>query len=397
MTECFEYRDDRGKTPFDPPPRYEQLREERPVSQVSMFDGSKVWLVTRYADVCAVLADQRFSADNQKPNFPLFSARSENLTQDDPAFVRMDPPEHGRLRGMVASEFTPKRAEAMRPLVQQIVDRFVDGMVAQSPPVDLVSQFALPVPTAVICQLLGVAYEDHGFFHECSATMMNGADEAAIDAASVEMTRFLAEVVEKKAKQPADDIISRLVVEQERRGELGRDEVVSMARALLIPGYETTSMMIALGVAALLYHPAQLAALRDKPALVPGAVEELLRYLTIVHTGLPRIAASDAEVGGQHIRAGEGVVCYLPSANRDGERYRNPEVLDVTRSKRANVAFGYGLHRCIAQWLARVELEVVLETLNRRLPTLDLAIGFDQVSFRQQMLVYGVFELPVTW
>lgn len=398
MTEVFEYHADRGKTPFDPPPRYERLRDERPVSQVSMWDGSKVWLITRYAEVRAVLGDERFSADNLKPGFPLMSARSENLTQDNPAFVRMDPPEHGRLRGMVAAEFTKKRVGALRPRIQQIVDRFADSMLAQSPPADLVTEFALPIPSAVLCQILGIPYEDHGFFQKCSATMMSQrADEATIDAASDELSRFLAEVVESKAMRPANDLLSKLVVERERRGELTRDDIIAMARLLLIPGYETTSMMLALGTAALLYHPAQLAALRNDPALVPGAVEELLRYLTVVHTGLPRIAASDVEIGGQPIRAGDGVICYLPAANRDGQWFEAPEVLDVSRKSRTNLAFGFGLHRCIGQWLAKAEMELAFETLIRRFPALRLAIDFDQVQFRQAMLTYGVFELPVAW
>jgi len=364
-----------------------------------MWDASKVWLITRYEDVRSVLGDdERFSANNLKPGFPLMSARSENLTQDNPAFVRMDPPEHGRLRGMVAAEFTRKRADALRPQIQQIVDRFADSMLAQSPPADLVAKFALPIPSAVICLILGVPYEDHGFFQKCTATMMSQqADDAAVDAASEELSRFLEEVIEGKARQPADDLLSRLVVERERRGELTRDDVIAMARLLLVPGYETTSMMIALGMAALFYHPAQLAALRGDPSLIPGAVEELLRYLTIVHTGLPRIAVADAEIGGQRISAGEAVVCYLPAANRDGSWFGTPEVLDVSRKSRGNLALGYGLHRCIGQWLAKAEMEAAFETLIRRFPTLRLAIDFDQVRFRQAMLTYGVFDLPVTW
>jgi cytochrome P450 len=395
VVEVFEFRADRGGTPFDPPPRYELLRDEDPVSQVSMWDGSKVWLVTRYADVRAVLGDERFSADNRNPGFPLFTPQSEPLTKDNPAFVRMDNPEHDRLRAMVAAEFTRKRAVELRPRIQQIVDRFADGMLAHSPPADLVAEFALPIPSAVICMILGVPYENHGVFERCTAVMMAG--EAGSDAASEELTRFLAEVVESKARQPADDLISRLVGEQEKRGELTRDDTISMARALLMPGYETTSMQIGLSVTALLYHPAQLAALRDDPALIPGAVDELLRYLTVTHSGMPRVAVTDAEIGGQHIRAGEGVVCYLPAANRDRELFEAPEVLDVTRKSRGHLAFGYGPHRCIGQWLAKAESEVALETLIRRFPALRLATDFDQLPFRQEMFTYGVFELPVTW
>lgn len=398
MTEAFDFQADRGNTPFDPPLRYEQLRDEHPVCQVSMWDGSKVWLITRYSDVRAVLGDDRFSADNLKPGFPLVSAGSEKLTEDNPTFGRMDPPEHDRLRGMIAAEFTKKRAVAMRPQIQQIVDRVADNMLAQSPPADLVTEFALPIPSQVICLILGVPYADHGFFQECTAGLINQrGDEATIEAASEELSRFLAELVESKARRPGDDLLSRLMVERERRGELSRDDLIGMARLLLVAGHETTSMQIALGVAALLYHPEQLAALRDDPALIPGAIEELLRYLTIFHTGLPRVALSDAEIGGQRIGAGEGVMCYLPAANRDGERFEAPEVLDVTRKSGSHLAFGFGLHRCLGAPLAKVEMEVAFETLIRRFPTLRLAVDFDELRFRQEMLVYGVFGLPVTW
>jgi cytochrome P450 len=398
VTEIFDYQADRGKTPFDPPPRYEQLRDENPVSQIGMWDGSKVWFVTRDTDVRAVLGDERFSADNRKPGFPLVSAGSEKLTEDNPTFGRMDPPEHGRLRGMVAAEFTTKRAVALRPLIQQIVERLADSMLAKSPPADLVAEFALPMPSQVICVILGVPYEDHAFFQKCTAGIISQrGDEAAIEAASEELSRFLAELVESKARRPGDDMLSRLVVEHERRGELTRDDIIAMARLLLVAGHETVSMQVALGTAALLYHPTQLAALRDDPALIPGAVEELLRYLTIFHTGLPRIAVSDVEIGGQRISAGEAVMCFLPAANRDGERFEAPEMLDVTRNSRSHLSFGFGLHRCLGAPLAKVEMEVAFETLIRRFPTLRIAVDFDQVRFRQKMLVYGVFELPVTW
>jgi cytochrome P450 len=397
VTEVFDYQAGRGKTPFDPPPRYEQLREH-PMSKIGMWDGSRIWLATRDADVRAVLGDERFSADNRKPGFPLVGPGCEKLTEDNPTFGRMDPPEHGRLRHMVAADFTKKRAVALRPQIQQIVDRLADGMLAKSPPADLVAEFALPMPSQVICLILGVPYEEHGVFQKCTAGIINAqGDQAVIEAASEDLSRFLAELVENKARRPADDLLSRLVVEQERRGELSREDIIGMARLLLVAGHETTSMQIALGMAALLYHPAQLAALRDDPAQIPGAVEELLRYLTIFLTGLPRTALSDVEIGGQRISAGEGVMCYLPAANRDSERFEAPEVLDVTRNSRSHLAFGFGLHRCLGAPLAKVEMEVAFETLIRRFPMLRLGIDFDQVRFRQAMLVYGVFELPVIW
>lgn len=393
--EVFDFAADRGATPFDPPPKYERLRKECPVSRVRMWDGSEAWLATGYQEVRTVLGDERFSADSRRPGFPYFSENSEPLTRDSQPFVRMDPPEHGRLRDMVAAEFTRKRAETLRPRIQEIVDRCVDNMVAKSPPVDLVAEFALPIPSAVICMVLGVPYEDHGIFERCTAVMMGGG--AGSEEAGKELTRFLAEVIESKERQPADDLISRLVMNQERRGELTRDDTISMAQMLLMPGYETTSMQIGLGMAALFYHPKQLAALREDPALIPGAVDELLRYLTVTHTGMPRVAVTDVEIGGQQVKAGEGVVCYLPAANRDHQWFLAPEELDVTRNSRSHLAFGYGLHRCIGQWLSKVEMEVAFETLIRRFPELRLAVDFDQIPFRQHLFTYGVFELPVTW
>jgi cytochrome P450 len=362
-----------------------------------MWDGSKVWLITRYDDVRAVLNDERFSASNHRPGFPVVSPGSETLTLGNPTFIRMDPPEHGRQRRMVAAEFTNKRAVALRPQIQQIVDGFADGMLAKPPPADLFAEFALPVPSAVISLILGVPYEDQAFFQKCSATMISGTDEGAIDAASEELSGYLAGLIESKARRPAGDLLSRLVVEREGRGELTRDDIVAMARLLLTAGHETTANMIALAVAALLCHPSQLTALRDDPALIPGAVDELLRYLTIIHTGLPRTAVCDAEIGGQRIGAGEGVLCYLPAANRDSERFEAPEALDVNRQSRGQLAFGFGLHRCIGASLAKAEIEVALETLIRRFPKLRLAVARDQIRFRQHEFVYGVFALPVTW
>lgn len=393
--QTFEFAADRGATPFDPPAQYERLRDECPVSRVRMWDGSPAWLVTGYEQVRAVFGDERFSADSRRPGFPYFSENSEPLTRNNQPFVRMDPPEHDRLRDMVAAEFTRKRAEALRPRIQQLADRFADGMAAKSPPVDLVAEFALPIPSAVICMVLGVPYEDHGIFERCTAVMMGGGADG--EEAGEELSRFLAEVIETKARQPTDDLISRLVTGQERRGELTRGDTISMAQMLLMPGYETTSMQIGLGMAALFYHPKQLAALREDPGLIPNAVDELLRYLTVTHTGMPRVAVTDVELGGQRIRAGEGVVCYLPAANRDSQWFAAPEVLDVTRNSRAHLAFGYGLHRCIGQWLSKVEMEVAFHTLIRRFPKLRLAVDFDQIPFRQHMFTYGVFELPVTW
>jgi cytochrome P450 len=259
---------------------------------------------------------------------------------------------------------------------------------------DLVHDFALPLPSLVICLLLGVPYEDHAFFQECSRVLLR-RDSAPedVDAAQKRLADYLAALTETKRTAPDDGILSRLA----ERGELTTEEIGAMGRLLLIAGHETTANMTALSVLALLRNPAQLDHLRAHPESVPGAVEELLRYLTIVHSGLTRVAAEDVEVGGVTIRAGEGVVCMVSSANRDDAHFPGGDDLDLTRDARRHLAFGFGTHQCLGQPLARLELQIALATVLRRLPGLRLAVPFEDVPFRGEMLVYGLHELPVTW
>jgi cytochrome P450 len=399
VTLVFDYSAERdGKTPFTPPSDYEKLREKCPVSQISMWDGSKIWIVTSQKDVRTVFADERMSADSRSPGFPLVSPGSESLVEGNPTFARMDGPEHARQRGMVNADFSSKRVNDMRPQVQLIVDELVDQMLAKSPPVDLVKEFAEPIPARVICMVLGIPPEEQDYFRSLADVICDHySGEAALEDASVRLTRFLEGVVESKAKQPADDLLSRLVTQRESHGELTRGDIVGMARVMLVAGIETAQNAIALGVAAMFHHPDQMAALRDDPTLMPGAVDEVLRYATVNHTGIPRAALGDVEIGGQQIKAGDGVLAYIPAANFDPEFFDDPETLNVRRKTRGHVAFGYGPHRCLGQFLARLELEVAFETLLRRVPNLRLAVDLDQIRFRRVTAAFGVYELPVTW
>jgi cytochrome P450 len=210
---------------------------------------------------------------------------------------------------------------------------------------------------------------------------------------------YLRTLVERKNGDPSDDLLSRLIVEQLRTGQMDIEDIVSMGLLLLIAGHETTANMIALGTVALLENPDQLAELRDTddPKLVANAVEELLRYLTIVHNGRRRVALEDIEIGGEVIRAGEGVVIATEVANRDEAAFPDPDTLDIHRAARHHVAFGYGVHQCLGQPLARVELQVVYSTLYRRIPSLALAVPVDELPFKHDMAIYGVHALPVTW
>jgi cytochrome P450 len=381
--------------PFDPPPAIQELQAREPLTRVELWDGSTPWLATRHADQKALLADRRVSADVTHPGYPLpTEGRRVSLS-----FILMDDPGHARLRRMVTAPFTIKRVEAMRPSVQKIVDSLIDELLAGPKPVDLVQAFALPLPSLVICDLLGVPYADHEFFQDNSNILINrDRSMAEKGEASGRLMGYLDKLIGAKLDNPGDDLLSRLT-ERIAGGELTRAEAAQMGVLMLIAGHETTANMIALGTLALLEHPDQLALLRDAddPALVSSAVEELLRYLNITHNGRRRVATEDIEIAGQTIHAGEGIILANDVANRDPDVFADPDRLDLTRNPRNHVAFGFGVHQCLGQPLARLELQVVYSTLYRRIPTLRRAAGLDEISFKHDGSVYGVYELPVTW
>jgi cytochrome P450 len=382
--------------PFDPPPTLQALREQTPLARVRLWDGSTPWLVTRYADQRTLLGDPRVSADVTRPGYPA----SVPIGADAPiSFILMDNPEHARLRRMVTAPFTIRRVEAMRPAVQKIVDDLIDDMLAGPKPVDLVEAFALPVPSLVICDLLGVPYADHDFFQDNSKVLINrDVTPEERRAAGGRLFAYLDQLIGEKLGNPGDDLLSGLV-ERIKNGELSRRDAAQMGVLMLIAGHETTANMIALGTLALFEHPDQLALLRatDDPKLIAFAVEELLRYLNITHNGRRRVALADIEIAGQVIRTGEGIIMANDIANRDPSLFPDPDRLDIRRDARRHVAFGFGVHQCLGQPLARMELQVVYSTLYRRIPKLRPAAKLDELSFKHDGSVYGVYELPVTW
>ncbi|MFJ3670639.1 cytochrome P450 [Streptomyces sp. NPDC090106] len=386
-----------ARCPFDPPPALKELQEQAPLTKVRLWDGSEPWLVTRYAEQRALLGDPRVSADTDTPGYP--TKASPGAGDGKLSFIMMDDPEHARLRRMVTAPFAVKRVEALRPAVQRIVDGLVDDLLAGPRPADLVEEFALPLPSLVICELLGVPYDDHALFQSRTKTMVHrDATPEQRGQASREIAGYLAGVVGERIAAPKDDLLS-VIAGQVSAGEIDHREATEMALLLLIAGHETTANMIALGTAALLEHPDQLALLResDDPKRVAAAVEELLRYLHITHLGRRRAVTEDIEIGGRTIRAGEGVILANEIANRDPAVFTDPDRLDLTRDARRHVAFGFGVHQCLGQPLARMELQVVYGTLYRRIPTLRLARPLDEVRFKEDAFIYGVHELPVTW
>ncbi|MEU9486824.1 cytochrome P450 [Streptomyces decoyicus] len=381
--------------PFDPPQEYRTLREEAPITPVTFPDGTNGWLVTRHADVRAVLSDQRFGANRRPARAAALPAGTPLPPPPPGMFIMMDAPEHTRIRRLLTGQFTVRRMRQLAPAVERIVAEHLDAMASAEQPVDLVQAFALPIPSLVICELLGVPYEDRADFQRNSSTMLKlDASQEEVQQAHLAMNRHIHELVLAKRARPTDDILSGLVQE----GSLTDEEMAGVGALLLLAGHETTANMIALGTMCLLGNPDQLAALRADASLWDNAVEELLRYLTIIQFGLRRVVREDLELDGHHIEAGTTVLASLTSGNRDAEQFAgDPDQLDVHRQYSPHLAFGHGVHQCIGQQLARVEMKAALSALLDRFPTLRLAVPADQVPMRDDMLIYGVHALPVTW
>ena len=384
--------------PMDPPPALQALRGETRLAKVRLWNGATPWLVTRYADQRALLADARVSVDVARPGYPHLAPT--NTVGGALSFIRLDDPEHARLRRMVTAPFAIKRIAALRGGVQRIVDSLIDDLLAGPKPVDLVAAFALPVPSLVISELLGVPYTDHEFFQDNSRTIITRtATTEQRRTASGNLAGYLDRLIGDKLANPADDLLSGLAA-RVHAGDMTRQQAAQTGVLLLLAGHETTANMITLGTLALLEHPDQLALLRDSddPKLVASAVEELLRYLHITHNGMHRVATEDIEFAGHTIRAGDGLIMLNEVGDRDPDAFPgDPDDLDLRRDARHHIAFGFGVHQCLGQPLARLELQVVYATLYRRIPTLRLAADVRDIPFKHDGFVYGAYELPVTW
>ncbi|EWM14910.1 cytochrome P450 [Kutzneria sp. 744] len=389
----------RDAGPFDPPSGISRLRETRPVSPLVFPDGHEGWVVTGYDEVRQVLADVRFSSRQdigpihvpwEAPGMPV---SNEPSPQVPGLFISMDPPDHSRLRRKLIGAFTVRRMKALEERVAEIVEQQLDSLANLTPPVDLVKEFATPVPSLVICELLGVPYADRETFQANSTQFLVKDQELETKiAAYTAMTTYLGELVTGKRAEPGEDILSDLA----RDEDLSVEELVGIAFLLLFAGHETTANMLALGTFALLEHPDQLAELRAAPELLPDAVEELLRHLSVVDLFF-RYAVEDIEIAGETITEGSTVVVSLLAANRDPRRFDDADELDVHRKARGQMAFGHGVHQCLGQQLARIEMRAGFEGLLRRFPSLRLAVPVDEVRLRTDMTIYGVHELPVTW
>jgi len=399
MTNAVEFIFPTERTcPFSPPEQYAEMREHAPISRVRLPTGQEVWALTRYEDIRTMLSDPRFSSDRLDPGFPKLRELPNSDARFRKSLINMDPPDHGPARRAVVGEFTVRRMELLRPRIQEIVDEHIDAMLAGPKPVDLVRALSLPVPSLVICELLGVPYADHEFFQVRSSTLLRvTATGEEIKAAADELRDYLDRLVLAKEEDPGDDLIGRQIVKQRETDTEDHDGLVALAFLLLVAGHETTANMISLSAVALLEHPDQLTAIRTDPTKTASAVEEMLRVFTIAEFAASRVARQDVEIGGVLIHAGEGVLALANAANHDLAQFADPDAIDVDRGARHHISFGYGAHQCLGQNLARMELAIVLDTLFAKIPTLRLAAPVDELRFKDDGAIYGIYELPVTW
>jgi cytochrome P450 len=375
--------------PFDPPEGLAELREQRPLTRFRYPDGHEGWLATGHAVVRDVLGDQRFSARSELRHMPAAGIPGTDRPAPPGAFIAMDPPDHTRYRRLLGGRFTTRRMRLLADRIGAVTGECLDAMERRGGPVDLVAALAQPVPAQVMCELLGVPYEDRdGFERSWIPLFALGASAEEVAAAVADLNAYLGALVAAKRAQPADDLLGDLTAT-----ELTDEELVGIGFLLLGAGLDTTTNMIALGAHALMAQPDQLALMRDEPG---NAVEELLRYLSVVPV-LVRTALEDVELHGELVKAGESVTLSVPAADRDPARFPDPDALDVRRDTAGHVAFGHGVHQCLGQQLARVEMRVVLPALFERFPKLRLAVPAEELRMREDMLVYGVHELPVDW
>jgi cytochrome P450 len=379
--------------PFDPPKELRQARERGPISRYPFPGGYEGWLITGYDLVRSVLADPRFSSRKELMRHPLIDLGDMKIPPAPPGeFLLMDEPEHGRYRKLLTGKFTVRRMQRLTERVEQVTAEHLDAMGKAGPPVDLVTAFAKPIPTIMICDLLGVPYETRDSFQEHVDAIVSGVSKQDQLAGYVATQQYIAQLVAAKRANPTDDVLSDLT-----DTDLTDEELMGVGLLLLAAGLDTTANMLALGTFALLSNPAQWATLRARPEIADQAVEELLRYLSVAKT-FQRTALEDVELGGQTIKAGATVILSYHTANRDPERFADPDTLDIQRQAIGHLAFGHGIHVCLGQQLARIEMRVALPALVKRFPTLRLDVAAEDVDLRPETAdIFGVKSLPVTW
>lgn len=387
--------------PLLPPDSQRVLAAKGPVNRAVLPGDRAAWVVTGYAEARELLADPRLSASPHTPGFPTADPDAPPLDGIVASILRMDPPEHTRLRRMFTSEFTWRRMATLRPRIAALVTGVLDDLESartHSDPVDLVELVALPLPSLVICELLGVPYADHAYFQRLSNAMLDTSQPLVRRRPHlIALTDYLLDLIEDKRSAPDESLLARMALPAGDAPRPTTAELGASAALLLLAGHETTANMIGLSVLVLADRQDLRARLLDSTAAAEALIEELLRYLSVVQNGIPRVATEDMRVGPALIRAGDGVLVMLGPANRDEVAFADPDVLDGAREPHPHLAFGHGPHHCLGQPLARLELRLVLPDLFRRFPGLRPAAPASAPRFRTHQAIYGLEALPVTW
>ena len=398
MSQCpvFPFR---RTDPLHPPEALRAARESQPVMAVTLWNGERAWVLTRQQEIRQVLLDdERFSGRFGQDGFPTVTEARVAVDRGERAFVGMDNPDHDRYRRMFTREFSVRRMLALEPAITSIAHGLIDEMVKAGPPQDLVAMLAVKFPSLVMSELFGSPYEDHRFIIEC-AVARHGLTQTPgeADRKARELAAYVRRLIDHKEANPGDDMVSRVIAEHVIPGHLTRDEFAEIGAMILRAGHDTTTNMIGMGSLFILRDPAMAQRLREHPERLRGAVEEFLRFVSPVQFSPRRVARVDVEVGGVLIRQGEGLFLSLASGNRDESVFADPNRIDIERDAAAHLTFGFGIHQCLGQVLARIELQVVFAALLARLPELRLAVPFEQVRFKHDMQIYGVHTLPVAW
>jgi cytochrome P450 len=381
----------------DPHHLHGRLRADQPVALAEMPEGYKAWLVTRYPDVRAALTDQRLS-NNWRAVMPHGSPEDQPENPLSADLLSIDPPDHTRLRRLVAKAFTARRIADLRPRIEEITAALLDELAAMpAGEIDVLQAFAFPLPVTVISELLGVPVSDREKFRTWSAAVVSSViTQPEIETAFAEMVAYFIALLETKRHSPGDDLLSALIKTQDDDGDqLSQNELLSMAFLLLVAGHETTVNLIASGTLALLLDPAARARLRADRSLLPAAVEEILRYTSPVNHALPRYTTEPVSIAGVEIPAQQVVILSLSSANRDESRFASPGSFDVDRDTGGHLAFGHGIHYCLGAPLARLEAEIAFGALLDRFPDLTLAVSPSELRWRPSTLIRGLETLPV--
>lgn len=386
----------------NPYPIFSLLRAHDPIHAVKLEDGQTAWFITRYKDALSILKDQRFIKDHRKLLTPeqLEQWQGNIHSMSSMHMLNFDPPDHTRLRALVNLSFTPRLVEQWRERIQEITDELIDAMEEQrGTEIDLIDAFAFPLPIIVITEMLGVPSEDRLKFRTWSNALLDGLNDPTsfehIQAQMFEFGMYLHNLIETKRQQSTDDLVSRLIQVESGGDKLNGIELISMIFLLLVAGHETTVNLISNGTLALLQHPDQKRLLQEDPTLMKSAVEEFLRFHSPVARSTPRWAIEDLEFGGKQMRRGDLVELSLAGANHDPMLFTDPDELDITRKDNHHLAFGHGIHFCLGAPLARLEGQIAIGTLLRRLPDLRLAVEPEQLVWRPSPLLFGLSKMPV--